>query len=612
MTSLSLFHKPTFDRHVYTELPLEEASALLAAMCCLAARHVETDPREAANGSEDGTNRIPSSTFFYELASDAAYKQLKSCGDRPPPLCLLQTLILTTYNELVSSMRGVAWRSLGAVIRMAYELRLHLVDLPSTTQDENASISVDAWIAREERRRAWWSIWEMEVFASTVRRCPNSMDPTQHATLLPVDEKSWFEGKKTPSCFLEADPVNRWKALQKSGNTCSRAWFIVINSLMKDAHCLSNPTVPGRLDHAGDAGPKGDGRLGAGLDIDAQLAVLDNCVSCFGLALPRSLVYRPLLSRMDFDDPAARKTNSDRQTIHVMIQLAKLMVQHRDCFRNDRPTSRLQTPGLGDQSGTGDPPPRSDGCQVLGHNLPSARSGAAWPKYLQAAEQVVSVVRDGYLDPVRDGDPLLANTFWMVAAIQIVHATFTENKSERVIAQTNLDLLRLTLIQHRDFWHSSPNLVQNLENLESALGSIHARMMPRRHAKYAARTEAQSPMKEPQNVSLEFSFIGKNYQLTQTKQSELNSSAAQGMPDTLLQNMERQEANQANAPPMDIAPDAHSCNYGFNEEFPMDLTMDLPLEAIFSGVWEHATQNNDFIFPDDMGHMEVDLDPFCE
>ncbi|QKX64662.1 uncharacterized protein TRUGW13939_11838 [Talaromyces rugulosus] len=576
ITSISLFHRPTFERRVYVELMPEQASTLLASMFCLASRYAQ---------SGDGIGALLPECF-YEIASDATHKQLRSCGDRPPQLFLLQALVLTTYNELVTGVRGVAWRSLGLVIRIAYEMGLHLVDMPSRSMRKDDPESVEVWISKEERRRLWWTIWELEVFATTIRRCPIGMDQSQHATLLPVEDTFWFDGKKSPSCFLDADPTLRWKNLQRSGNEHSRTWFIVINSFMYDAHSLANPSVPHDVTF-GRGQPSDDQRHSHSADIGPQLVVLENCVSCYSMALPKQLHYPPDLSYSNettFCDSMKRKRDSDIQAIHVMTQLAKLMVLHNDCFRDERSGAGSQTEEVDRTSSS----PMREAPRPV--DEAATHLNTLSPRYLRAAEQVVNIVRDATPYRISDGDPLLANTFWMVAAIQIVQATFAETQSERLVAQSNLDLLRLTLIQHRDFWNTSSILVQNLDNLEDAMEKVHSRVISLVATRSQTRTYPPSPDEERVHY-------GSDIALTQ------NSNFAGGL------NMEPLTQGQdasGELPEAEVCP--NSGVISFDDELPpcdttlvgdsgMGLSMDLSIQAIISGAWETS---NDLFYNTDI------------
>ncbi|KAI1046224.1 hypothetical protein LB505_009848 [Fusarium chuoi] len=81
----------------------------------------------------------------------------------------------------------------------------------------------------------------MDVFASTIRRTPTAISWSQMEVLLPAPDANWYQDNPAGSCFLEQEPGQRWKALQESGNVSPKAWFIVINSLMKDAQVISCP-----------------------------------------------------------------------------------------------------------------------------------------------------------------------------------------------------------------------------------------------------------------------------------------------------------------------------------------------------------------------------------
>ncbi|OPB44789.1 Zn2Cys6 [Trichoderma guizhouense] len=507
---------------------------------------------------------------------------------------------MTTYYELVSGVRGVAWRSLGAVIRIAYELRLHLVDLPlklSSTKTDMDSLEV--WVAKEERRRAWWTIWEFEVFATTIRKCPLGMDPEQHATLLPVDDKFWFNGEKQPSCFFEKDPVLRWKELKNSDNESGRAWFIVINSFMRDAHALSNASVPVESFSDEDTGSYGGNRLtstrGNGQDFEraSKLAVLDNCVSCFKLSLPQELRYRSehLFSSPSTQDQVyARRRDSEKQTIHAMIQLAKIMILHKDCFRNDyRAAEREDDTNIFSNTASSPWPGESN-----------SHSGSVWSRYLDAADNVVSIVRNASIDHIRYGDPLLVNTFWIIAAIQLVQRTFAKTKSEKVMAQSSFDLLRLTLIQHEQYWNTSPVLLQNLDKLQSTLSSIRAHVVSRSSAMNQPSAAPRSPEEE---------FTPHVHGDTSLKNN--SSSVCKDV----------EESEQSNETDCMQQMDMTACEGTFSldsgdyvcdaslDGSNLDFALDLPIDTIFSEIWQNSQQNDlctvddilgPYIYPDNL------------
>lgn len=472
MTAFSLFHRPTFEHQLYNELPPELGGVLLAAMFAYSARFVNDNDVNPTITSD--SNIKPAR--FYGLAADAGHAQLRKCGNKPPPLSLVQSLILTTFYELVGSLRGVAWRSLGTVIRVAYELQLHMVDSPLPQSSHiSGSNESERWIRAEERRRAWWTIWELEVFATTIRKCPSGIDQREHTTWLPVGDSQWFSGHVTPSCPLEIDPTKRWKALQTSGNDCSSAWYIVINSLMRDAHRLSIHTIPPKqvleeTDLSQQTQANNPCQVDPDSDPAADLAILDNCIMCFDLALPTHLQYRQEFlfpKAAPRDRYASRTSDCKKQLIYAMTQLARLMVLHKECFGDNIRVCSMQ---FADE--TSFPTTSTTSRTATNTNQTTANVKAAWSRYLEAADSIVSVIRNTSLDHIRYGHPLLANTVWMVAAIQVVQKTFARTKAETRLAQSNLDLLSLTIFHHITFWGSSSIFLDNLKKLETAMDSI--------------------------------------------------------------------------------------------------------------------------------------------
>jgi hypothetical protein len=134
----------------------------------------------------------------------------------------------------------------------------------------------------------------MDVFASVIRRCPTGIDWSQNKTLLPIDDENWFLGKPQQSCFLELGLVDRWKALQASGNQSPKAWFIIVNSFMKEAQTIPSPIGVNR-----DSSEQNQMSISCIQPSNEQtdearsrLATIYNSLRCFKMALPLGLKYR--------------------------------------------------------------------------------------------------------------------------------------------------------------------------------------------------------------------------------------------------------------------------------------------------------------------------------
>lgn len=224
-----------------------QISALLAAIAAYASRFLLMESNGPASDEfrlMEPSQRQPS--HFVDLAFSHINKALVECDDEMPPLCVIQALIIATHCQLTRGVHGKAWRSLGLCVRLAYETNLHLLDSKTTVKIEDPL----QWQADEEKRCAFWTIWEMDVFASTLRRTPTAIDWRQMEILLPVDNADWFQCRPAASCFMEADENQRWKALQDSTNQSPKAWYLLINSLMKAAQIISNPRGVPPMDNA--------------------------------------------------------------------------------------------------------------------------------------------------------------------------------------------------------------------------------------------------------------------------------------------------------------------------------------------------------------------------
>lgn len=125
MTAFSLFQRPIFEAKLYASLAPIRRYALLAAMFCFSVRFGH--PESSSSDTEYQPPPTPES--FWEVAVQLIDQALHHCGDEAPPLCLLQAMVLTTFQQLVKGVRGRAWRSRGTCVRIAYELQLNLIDV---------------------------------------------------------------------------------------------------------------------------------------------------------------------------------------------------------------------------------------------------------------------------------------------------------------------------------------------------------------------------------------------------------------------------------------------------------------------------------------------------
>ena len=467
--SFQLFREPYFETKLHNIASEAVVTALLASMLSFIVKGNLDDFVWTQNSST--LREQWSGSHFNALAIKYVDQAIHECGDEPWPLSLLQALILAVHWLLIQAVRGRAWRYLGICVRSAYELNLHLVDsgkeLGDTLEDR------DQWAEDEERRRSWWAIWEMDVFASTIRRSPTAIDWSQNETFLPVNDEFWSRAEPQPSCVLEISPVDRWKTLEASGNQSAKAWFIVINSLMKDAQNISSPigvdkSRSRRQHHA----TKNDGNRPSKPGLRAKdntqesmnrLSILRNCLYCAVLALPPHLKYQ--YKSFSFGERSTdrhsmisqRLLHSSIYSIHMMTQLTKLMIYKYYIFRTGLrwPQLSVEAPGL---------PTRSEDIRV------SQRY--ALEQYLEAADEINALVRRSNESQHRYVNPFLANTIWLGAAVKIIHREIAPAGSDKDLLNSDFELMYQTWSQFVKYWEMSTTLKKNLEVLESELHDV--------------------------------------------------------------------------------------------------------------------------------------------
>ncbi|KAJ4174125.1 hypothetical protein NW754_004540 [Fusarium falciforme] len=430
-------------------------------------------PSDACGAHRIGPSNVPdthgNAAYFLDLASSYTEEALKDCGDESPPLCILQAFIITAHCQLTQGVLGTAWRTLGTCVRLAYELNLHLIDMKCA--DRSPGIDAKTWCEDEEKRRAWWAIWEMDVFATTIRRTPTAIDWSQTETMLPAEDEYWFQGRVGPSCYLEMDPISRWRTLQNSRNQSPKAWYIVINSFMKDAQKISSPHgIPSQ-----NQAP--DGQL-AGATPQAQSAVIDharqkleslgNIVQCFSLALPSHLRYRNQYLGFDARVPgqsaSARQLHCSIYNIYVMTQLAKLMIHRYNVFGNaashsGRKTRRAMSALAEKEWG------RSN----------NRLDDIAMRQYLEAADNILTIVNRSCDDHIQHINPFLSFTIWLASAVQLVRRGFCHPGASQSLVKSKFEVLNLTYKQCIEFWDIKPAVQQNLEALEAQLEACQTR-----------------------------------------------------------------------------------------------------------------------------------------
>ncbi|KAH6972756.1 fungal-specific transcription factor domain-containing protein [Ilyonectria sp. MPI-CAGE-AT-0026] len=493
MTSFSLFHQPSFSTKLHGISNVLHLKALFASMFAFSALFGNSSSSHNQRQSSPAVScHVEEYERFLKLATNAIDESLEECEDDTPPLVLLQAMVLTTYHQLIRGVRGRAWRLLGQCVRIAYEQRLHLIDYEAHS---NAPAQVDAlrWSVNEEKRRCWWALWEMDVFASTIRRSPMAIDWSMNQTYLPVDDALWFSNQYQASCFLEKDAMDRWRRLKESRNESPVAWSIVLQSLMREAQVLVRGNVSGILSDTGH-----DDHVSALLQYfhnafckkhssedEKQQTILES-LRCTISALPEHLAYRG--ECLDFATNGrafssatsagstsrnVRQLHAAKYSIFLTIQLARFMVYHHFSFDEVLSGTILaDTPrGLG-LGWTAAASLDSPDCKGLSNCV-------------EVADDVLAIVKNSVHCHVQWVNPFLASIVWIATAMQILRKVF-EPGTDVNLTESKCEVLRLTCEKYSQFWGTPIALMDNLDALEGhlreqrigAVGAVGSGRMP--------------------------------------------------------------------------------------------------------------------------------------
>lgn len=499
MVAINIFHEPTFSAKLGNMTSVAQICALLSAVIGYSARFYisELQLNKDTGAEPTGDEELPGPDHFLGLAFRFIDEALDECGDDQPPLCILQALIVATHCQLTRGVHGRAWRSLGLCVRLAYELNLHLVDALET--DRAGPEDPIQWRDNEEKRRAWWAIWEMDVFASTIRRTPTAMDWTQMEILLPVDDSDWFQDRPAPSSFLESDPSQRWKSTQEAGNQSPKAWFLIINSIMKDAQLITSPhgvRWQSQQPQRDGSDRHINGRRRSVDEARQKLEILANSIQCFAMALPHHLRYRS--QYLGFDPPAVGGSESNQQlhcgiyNIFVMTQLTRLMIHRYELFADNvsfRQTSR-----------TGLPPASDETIGQLTLHLKDTNNASA-RQYFEAADNIFMIVNRSSEDHIKHMNPFLLSTIWLASAVLLVRQHYGPPSKLPDLVKSRFDVLYLTYKRCIDFWNSKTAMGQNLEMLERSIEEDHRQQLANRQGQSAEEPQRVHSRRRNTNAS---------------------------------------------------------------------------------------------------------------
>jgi hypothetical protein len=279
----------------------------------------------------------------------------------------------------------------------------------------------------------------------------------------------------------------------------------------------------------------------------------------------------------------AYRKDSEKQTIHAMIYLAKIMILHKDCFHhNHRDTeskggisvfSNTETSLLLDES--------------------NSAFNSLWARCLLAAESVVGIVRNCPIHHIRYRHPLLVNTFWIIAAIQFVQGTFAKTDSEKILAKSNFELLCLTLTQHEQYWDTSPVLLQNLKKLRRSLDNMRGIIVSQPTLTFQPSAAHHSLEQESTPTGVSKTLFNMSTQLIRPQDGYYNLNNDGPSISTAWEKSEQGNMTDCIQQTSIIADEgnfsldsAGNVNDASLDDLHPDLALDSSMDAIFSEFWQ--------------------------
>lgn len=290
---LPLLHRPRFRSTFATETDETssiyhglswEVALLLNAMFAVVARFSDAPYFAGTPCQYRGELFAQRAKAIYE----ASLPRLKA-----PTLVYLQGLIILAFYLYAMEPDSQGWLLIGTCSRLAHALELDKLDEDSEAVQARMG-RPEEWSMQEERRRAWWCIWELDAFAAAIACRRPTIDKKNMQVMLLVSDEAWFSNIPVESAIIDPRPTYAWRTLENSQNQDPRSWFLVANFLLLCAHDLLHTKTP----------------------LAEEVDQLQAALTCFAMLLPASLDLQPSLS---FTELTYRRSNWVVST-HIMLQ----------------------------------------------------------------------------------------------------------------------------------------------------------------------------------------------------------------------------------------------------------------------------------------------------
>jgi hypothetical protein len=235
-----------------------DSALLLNGIFALSARFSKADIFASEQPVDRGQRFFREATRLFEISCQLLNKTCNS-------LEYIQGVILLTFNALQSGPTRQAWFLCGICARLSCELGLQNTDADLIAGVINyTQLEECEWKYREERRRAWWVVWDMDTFANGVAFTPFALNVPHAKVLLPMTDEAWHGSQNILTAHLDADDPTPWTKFSDTSCQSAWAWFLAGTTLLRQAVDIASSL-----------------KLAA-QEIDS----LETRVDCFAMALP--------------------------------------------------------------------------------------------------------------------------------------------------------------------------------------------------------------------------------------------------------------------------------------------------------------------------------------
>ncbi|KAK5044481.1 hypothetical protein LTR84_010762 [Exophiala bonariae] len=338
-----------------------------------------------------------------------------------PDLVYLQGCTLLAWYLYLSGPNLQGWLTIGTCTRLAYEMGIDKID--ATNGD--VPLTLD-WSQQEEQRRVWWSIWELDTFASAIACRPHTIDRLSMAVKLPVSDADWLADNSVESVVIDPDPLNAWYTLRDSANQDERAWFLLCNYLLLIAYGL------GRQSNVSDQ----------------SILEIEKAVTCFALLLPKQFHLHPELGSLSFGPKDFIRSNWIIST-NIMLQGCLTFIRF-----------------LQETVSRGDPNP------LEGNNLLSPLAGESHYShrrlnYERMADNLLQIMQMWPAEYIAYNSPFIGCLMLGPAGMNVRVALQREKSAKCTGNRPNIDIemLRLALSQISRYWKIGDEMLALLSSI---------------------------------------------------------------------------------------------------------------------------------------------------